>query len=511
MPLKLALAGSILLAVLLLASWLLRPAVPDGPALDGSQPRPPLASEDLQWRDCQFRLPAGVTARCSDYDTGVRTEGGEPIQLPLVELRRDGEPPYAPLTIHLPGGPGAPGGTDADSAWLWAAWMQAHRFPGRLLIFDPRGTGNARPGTACPDRAALVSDIMARPLTPEEEAVASREMLAACRNRLQADGLDPADFAARHMLGDVPGMLAAVGDQQARLLGLSHGSRMALALLRQRPERFSAAVLDGVFPTDRDPIITLPTVYADAWDRLLDRCQAEPDCPGPALAEAHEQLQSRLDREPELLLLELNGRPPQPLWLDGKRYADLVFAAQVFDDSLAALPAAIVAAAGDDFRDLAGLLSQVVGPALDPDRRDAVYWASICEESAVSDPARMDQAVQALGLEASFPESIWRHHPCVNGWDSGQFDGEAFRQPVQADLPVLLLAGELDPVTPKEWARHQQSHLSQSHLLLAEGRTHGLVFDNDCIADAVVDFLRAPGRARLPDRCVGPEQVFRNL
>jgi pimeloyl-ACP methyl ester carboxylesterase len=47
--------------------------------------------------------------------------------------------------------------------------------------------------------------------------------------------------------------------------------------------------------------------------------------------------------------------------------------------------------------------------------------------------------------------------------------------------PVLLLAGELDPITPVAWAREQHARWPGSQLLAVEGVGHAVLNSNACI------------------------------
>ncbi|MDQ2069371.1 alpha/beta hydrolase [Natronospira bacteriovora] len=505
--LRLGLVAATLLCLLGVAFLLLQRV---GSERDPAEPvgLPSLASGSaIDWHDCDDRVPGGVLARCAWFDTGVRDGAGNAVRLPLLLIRRDGEPAHGPLTVHLPGGPGAPGGTDSDSAWMWGAWLLSNRFPGRLLVFDPRGTGEAEPRLACPGRQQQVSQMLAQAMSPQEEAAASRDRLAACRQQLLDVGIEPEQFAAHHMLVDVPDILDAMGEHRVRLLGLSHGSRLALALMREHPRRFSAAILDGVFPPHIDPLGSLAEVYGQSLERLFSHCRQQDDCRELELESRFDALYERLAAQPRPVSFLGPGGSAKLIWLDERRFSDIVFAAQAYPESLADLPAAIVAAEGGDFSRLASLLDQVLLPALSPDGNDPVYWASICAEAPAVDAHALDGKIESASHGHRLSPSLWHYHPCDNGW-GGQGLPNAFRVPVRVNHRVLLVAGELDPVTPAAWAVDQANRLPDAHLLLARGRTHGLVFSNRCVSEAVMDFLRDPSRSDLPGACPAPRRVF---
>jgi pimeloyl-ACP methyl ester carboxylesterase len=66
------------------------------------------------------------------------------------------------------------------------------------------------------------------------------------------------------------------------------------------------------------------------------------------------------------------------------------------------------------------------------------------------------------------------------------------RRAVRSDVPVLVLAGLLDPVTPVGWARHlvrETGGLADAVLVTSEGWSHVPSMSDPCAADLVARFL----------------------
>jgi pimeloyl-ACP methyl ester carboxylesterase len=68
--------------------------------------------------------------------------------------------------------------------------------------------------------------------------------------------------------------------------------------------------------------------------------------------------------------------------------------------------------------------------------------------------------------------------------------------------PVLLLAGELDAVTPVEWAREMHDYLPNSRLVVVPGGGHAVSVTDLCTMLLARDFLADPDTA-LPEACNG--------
>jgi pimeloyl-ACP methyl ester carboxylesterase len=83
-------------------------------------------------------------------------------------------------------------------------------------------------------------------------------------------------------------------------------------------------------------------------------------------------------------------------------------------------------------------------------------------------------------------------------WPVGAADPED-RAPVASDLPVLLLAGELDPVTPPGWARQAASTLPRSQMFHFPGVGHGVLAAHPCADRVAAAFLADPERKPFDD------------
>lgn len=465
----------------------------------------------LALEDCGHELPEGVAAKCGRYHPAMDAgdAGGVEPSLPVMVLARDGEWEGA-ATLFLPGGPGAPGGTTPGDAHLWGNWMLATGWPGRLVVFDPRGTGQAEPALRCPGYGLYWRGIVGQLMDPLSEARERARMLADCHRELVAAGIEPTAFSTRTTVADVLGLVEALDLETPRLLGVSHGSRVGLQLLRHQPWTFSAAVFDGVFPPEHDPVMSLPDLYQDAIDRLFSHCQLEDDC-RTALPEGRatlDLLAGRLDAAPETLFVLPADEPPVLMKIDGKRFLDLIFAAQVRESSLSRIPRALLDASLGDYRVFAEAVRPAAESALGRGQSDPVYWASICEEMAPHpDLDGFDRRAAELGLEHLFPAASVRKHPCLGAWPASDA-GALSRTPVGATLPAFFLAGEMDPITPARWAGEQLERFPAGKLLRVERGSHGQLFGRPCAEDAVVVFLEDPEAFGLPEDCAAPEPLF---
>ncbi len=79
-------------------------------------------------------------------------------------------------------------------------------------------------------------------------------------------------------------------------------------------------------------------------------------------------------------------------------------------------------------------------------------------------------------------------------WDSGTAD-PIETQPVESDIPTLVLAGSLDPTTPAAWGQMAADHLSNSYYAEVPFGGHGEIDAGQCPVDIGLAFLDNPGSA----------------
>ena len=117
-------------------------------------------------------------------------------------------------------------------------------------------------------------------------------------------------------------------------------------------------------------------------------------------------------------------------------------------------------------------------------------------------PLMSSQAIEASArdtfLGTGFAEDM---RAAVSAWPHAELEA-SFWEPVRSDVPVLLISGELDPVTPPQLAEEAARHLPNSlHLVFPHG-SHGDGPFRPCIEDIVQAFYRTGTVAGLDTSCV---------
>jgi pimeloyl-ACP methyl ester carboxylesterase len=135
----------------------------------------------------------------------------------------------------------------------------------------------------------------------------------------------------------------------------------------------------------------------------------------------------------------------------------------------------------------------------------------VCSEDLpFVDFARLDRARLAQTYIGT--EQIDALRDVCSYWPRGPLDPD-FRAPLASDVPVLLLSGGDDPVTPPAYAERAMQGLSRSRHLLLPSQGHGQI-GATCMDRVVARFLQDIDPKELDARClasVRPAPFFKTL
>ena len=130
------------------------------------------------------------------------------------------------------------------------------------------------------------------------------------------------------------------------------------------------------------------------------------------------------------------------------------------------------------------------------------------EDLAIADDEHPAE-LQRVALDAVLPElkktylgayQVRALQAICEIWPAGERH-PALGQPVESSRPVLLLSGELDPVTPPEYAEQAAAGYANSRHLVARGQGHG-VAPRGCVPAVIADFVEGGSLEDLDASCM---------
>ncbi len=431
---------------------------------------------------CVAPLPYGQSAgnvRCGVVAVPEdRRRPGRKIQLAVVVLRATGEHHAADPIVYLGGGPGD-AVLDNDMQLFTAEFAAPLQKRRDIVFFDQRGAGHSQPALRCPDFHDVFTAALARPQTAAEDEATVIEAMRACREQLVEQGIDLAAYTSAASAADLRDLMTALGYRSWNVYGVSYGTRLALTALRDTGAPVRSVVLDSTLPLQ----VSFPVDFAADFQRALQTlfadCAADADCSTafPDLESGLFAAVHQLDEAPAVI------RPLDPL--TGKRVTVAVTGERMLlgfqqamyrADLIPLLPAAISAAGHGDLSQLSAAAGGLTAlPAL----AWGMYYSVECGEeaaffdtdAAVADALRgVRPEIAAMGL--AYMTDLTRE--VCRFWGSPPLPA-AEHQPLASDVPVLVLVGELDPITPPAYGELAARTLSRSYFFELRGIGHGVL------------------------------------
>jgi pimeloyl-ACP methyl ester carboxylesterase len=458
------------------------------PAWARQAPDPAEAARKLGFETCELVVPGTPLSTVAQCGWLSRPENpaepdGRRIDIRVARVPARGRTTEPDPLVFFAGGPGQ------AATETWPAIAYALRKVGEnrdVLLVDQRGTGQSN-ALKCPD-------------VELEKALAADwdELERSTRACLESLDADPRYYTTTIAMQDIDAARAALGYETVNLFGGSYGTRAAQVYLRLFPERVRTVVLDGVVPQS----LALGSEHAAKLDqairRVLAACDTDAACSdafpqtGPMLTDLIRTLQEQ--PEPVTVPHPTTGQPFS-LTFDRDVLASALRFLTYSSDTQAMLPLLIHEAWQDRRFDRLASQMLIATSGLQQSISQGMELSVLCAEDYPWFPRAAPENDYLMGnlmhRAVNIQCGIWPQGPVPEG----------FHEPVTGDVPVLLLSGELDPVTPPEYADEVASHFDRAMHLVAPGQGH-IVTTRGCMGDLVAQFIIERDFADIDTACI---------
>lgn len=412
------------------------------------------------------------------------TQSGRVIAITFVVVKAQ-HPTNRALAI-IAGGPG-------ESAVPYAAYVADGGFrqvaPLRdsynILVMDDRGMGESS-GLPCSMTPASDPAAYFRDLFPSK-------LVSACRTKYSATS-DLADYNTNYATDDLNDIRAALGYPKLVLDGGSYGTFFSLIYMRRHPQSVESAVLDGVDPPGFQPLPGEPLGAQRAIDDLVTKCKREAACNAhfPTFGAQFYALIARLNKGPIPVRLAIKkGAVPVTVQLSKAVFVDRLRQTLYDPGAAAAIPFVIDRASHGDTTPLATLIN-LVAVGLDDDITTGAWLSYTCAEMIPF----LDQSAVSNAAAHSFAGDlrIEQQRQACAIWNVPAMPA-SFNQPVQSNLPVLMISGSDDPATPPRYAAAAAKYLPNARIVLVQGAGHAT--ETKCVDKLFGQFVRAQSAKAL--------------
>ena len=403
----------------------------------------------------------GIAARCGNFvrplDPADESKGTIELRVAVVPALslEPATDPFVPVA-------GGPGQSTISFYAGYAGAFSRIRQKRDIVLIDQRGTG---------DSAPLVCDIDDDVVDGKYSFEETTRLTEQC---LEVLPHDPRYFTTSVAVTDLEALRVALGYSAFNMYGISYGSRVAQHFARRYPESTRTVIIDGVVPPQIPLGPDIATESQIAIDYVFDRCGENAACNErfPNIAEDFSVVRGALAEGPVTVEYQhpVTGKR-EVADFTADHLAGAVRLLLYNPRTVALLPLVISEAANGNFAPLAAQFDMVVSQLADA-LNIGMHNAVMCTEDV---PFIDWESVDNDAINASYmgPLQLESIRAMCGVWPQGVLD-DGLRTPLSTDLPVLLLSGSADPITPPRYADLAAVDLSNAWHLIGKNQGHGL-------------------------------------
>jgi len=431
--------------------------------------------------------------QCGTYSTpeNYAQPNGVKIDINFVVLPAiDNSKEKLPL-MFLAGGPGQ--AAAELSAQIYSGFREIRKTRDLILI-DQRGTGKSQP-LQCEDSLDI------DPYSSMAEDF-SADDIEQCLAQLSGD---LSQYNSENSIRDFDAVREALGYQQVHIYGGSYGTRAGLVYMRMFPDSLKSVVLDSVGPIEV-PIGLFGKSVEQSFTKLTENCQADSFCAQqyPDVAEEFAAISSRLSLIPARVKIAHPRLGTNIEFVISKEKFISTVQMQLYSmQTRSLIPLLIHQAYLGDYKPLAGLIAQSEGGM---GIYIGLHFNIVCNE----DYPRISAQMKAADANNNFAKgmSLEMIGKACAVWPKYQPSAD-FYQTVNADIPTLILSGQLDPVTPASNGEKSHANLPNSHHIISKNNAH-IVASTVCGIKIVNEFLEKQMPNELDESCLAeiPDASF---
>jgi pimeloyl-ACP methyl ester carboxylesterase len=449
--------------------------------------QPTLVLTDCDVQGVQGKAKCG---RLEVYEDRAARKGRK-ISLNIVVLPATSAPREPDPLFYFAGGPGSSATEDAPGIAQIFAKIREHR---DLVFVDQRGTGGSNP---------LNCDFYnARDLQSYLGYFFPLEDIRKCRTQLEPKA-DLKLYTTTIAMDDIDDARAALGYDRINLFGGSYGTRASLTYLKRHPQHVRAAILQGVSPTNQLMPRDFPQHTERALQGVLNECVADKECNSAfpnVKAEAQTVLAQLIKGPVEVEVQTSSSSERVKVKLSRDLAAETIRYMLYNPVSASRVPLMIHLAAQGDFGPMTRSALQYRANLVATGSNGMYLSVTCAEDLPWIKPGDGERNATNTFLG---DYRLRQQREACELWPRATIESD-YLQPVRSDVPVLILTGEWDPVTPPLYGDATAKSLKNSlHIVVPHG-AHGLggLEGMDCIANMINKFVESGTTKDIDTDCV---------
>jgi pimeloyl-ACP methyl ester carboxylesterase len=374
----------------------------------------------------------------------------------------------------------------------------------QLIVLENRGVGHSQPRLNCSELEARAIENYT--LSINEYLKVFSEDTNKCIDRIKNSGVDITQYHVQNTAKDIEILrrelrsLEIIKSNQINLYGISYGTRVALYYEMLYPEITRAMILDSVAIHHENPTEIGISTTQNAFDLLFDKCRSDDVCNATYGSDLEDDFYKFLDKlENDKIHIDVvhpYTLQSVNLFLDVPTFVNLLFSSMYDSHAYSLLPYVIRTTINGSTHEISNLYTTALDGEMAASLEEAAYYSYLCFDNDFDDSVpfkgnsdvfklyplyQYDFAVDDRGLTENVCTAL--------GMENEQV---LLTQQHHIETPVLLLSGEIDPITPPQDAVVVMDRSDTAWHLVWEGVAHDVISHMYCAKVVSSWFLESP-------------------
>lgn len=381
------------------------------------------------------------------------------IEIEYIRIKSKSQNPQTPI-FYLAGGPGQGATSQATNPGYlnyWSSFLEDRD----VVLIDQRGIGKLKMWYAqlkWPNEDLFVSQEAA---TDHMNVMVEKSLKAFNRRGIDLNGYNTVESAH-----DVDAIRAKLGYDKIIPMGFSYGSHLGLSYLKYHGDKVERAILIGV--EGLDETFKMPLDLDKQFDKLNELIQTDSILSQaiPDLTELYKRVVKKLEAQPLTVEIDTPIKLKRKVKV-GKFGLDFILKRDMGDtNDIPILPKMLTQIEEGDYSILTRYVEKRYKRFLAIPAMNLSMDISSGGSQQRIESIREQEGVSLFGKINNFP------HLDLHGVWPVKDLGEDFRAPLETNVPVLLLTGDLDINTPTYQAAEIAKQLANSTHLNVENAGH---------------------------------------
>ena len=417
------------------------------------------------------------------------------IKLPIYIFKSRSKNPKADPIIYTVGGPGY-------TSMRASQYMKYYKYldDRDFILFEQRGTQFAKPSLDCPEWAKAVYESNLPNFDTTKTDSLFQKAAKQCNERLRKNGIDLNSYTTNQIAADINDLIHVLEIKKYNLLTMSYSTKIGQVLMRDYPDKIRSVVMDSPLPLEINYDEESVSNLLESVDKLLTDCETDNECNNafPNIKSRFlEYLEEKTNNPLDVKVENPNSGQLETFYLKGK---DLI---NVFSSSSTGrvpnIPFEINKILNNDLssvKEQLQYLFQGPGDGIGRGMRLSVWCA---EENPFNSQEKITIETYKYPEVKGLSPAVFNNEICKI-WSVKKVP-EIENMAVSSDIPVLLISGEYDELTPVKWAESMTNNLTNSYHLIFKGWKHGPTtnWSNPCAMQAANDFFNNPTMKPNPE------------